>query len=104
MSIHFSIGGFSHFGHPPSALMLLPVNSHVRPLLFGPQNPFEVGDEVHFFYSNRNVEGHITDIGWYRTLIRSYEREVRGGLDHRGVGTGTFEASENGMEWNRMAG
>ena len=40
------------------------------------QNPFEVGDEVHFFHSNKIVEGMVLDIGWYRTTIRSYEREV----------------------------
>ncbi|GIM15846.1 hypothetical protein Vretimale_18540 [Volvox reticuliferus] len=39
-------------------------------------SPFEVGDEVHFFHSNKVVEGMVLDIGWYRTTIRSYEREV----------------------------
>ncbi|MEW5303017.1 MAG: hypothetical protein WDW36_005750 [Sanguina aurantia] len=39
-------------------------------------NPFEVGDEVHFFHTSKNVEGIVIDIGWYRTLIRSFEREV----------------------------
>eukprot|EP00198_Chlamydomonas_reinhardtii_P010846 XP_001700183.1 predicted protein [Chlamydomonas reinhardtii] len=39
-------------------------------------SPFEVGDEVHFFHSNKIVEGMVLDIGWYRTTIRSYEREV----------------------------
>eukprot|EP00195_Chlamydomonas_chlamydogama_P016583 CAMPEP_0202913296 /NCGR_PEP_ID=MMETSP1392-20130828/60112_1 /ASSEMBLY_ACC=CAM_ASM_000868 /TAXON_ID=225041 /ORGANISM="Chlamydomonas chlamydogama, Strain SAG 11-48b" /LENGTH=714 /DNA_ID=CAMNT_0049604509 /DNA_START=272 /DNA_END=2416 /DNA_ORIENTATION=- len=39
-------------------------------------SPFEVGDEVHFFHSNKNVEGIVMDIGWYRTQIRSFEREV----------------------------
>lgn len=40
------------------------------------QTPFEVGDEVTFFQSNKQVEGIVIDVGWYRTLIRSYEREV----------------------------
>lgn len=40
------------------------------------QNPFEVGDEVTFFHNNKVVEGFVIDIGWYRTLIRSFEREV----------------------------
>ncbi len=40
------------------------------------QSPFEVGDEVHFFHANKVVEGMVLDIGWYRTTIRSYEREV----------------------------
>lgn len=40
------------------------------------QNPFEVGDEVTFFHNNKTVEGFVIDIGWYRTLIRSFEREV----------------------------
>jgi len=39
-------------------------------------NPFEVGDEVTFFHNNKVVEGFVIDIGWYRTLIRSFEREV----------------------------
>ncbi|GFR48179.1 hypothetical protein Agub_g10027 [Astrephomene gubernaculifera] len=39
-------------------------------------SPFEVGDEVHFFHSSKVVEGIVLDIGWYRTTIRSYEREV----------------------------
>lgn len=28
------------------------------------QNPFEVGDEIHFFHSNKVVEGFVIDIGW----------------------------------------
>jgi MscS family membrane protein len=40
------------------------------------QSPFEVGDEVHFFHPSKVVEGIVMDIGWYRTQIRSYEREV----------------------------
>eukprot|EP00798_Chlamydomonas_sp_ICE-L_P011468 gene11468-34184_t len=39
-------------------------------------DPFGVGDEVLFYYQGRMVEGIVTDIGWYRTLIRSFEREV----------------------------
>lgn len=37
------------------------------------QNPFEVGDEVTFFHNNKVIEGIVADIGWYRTLIRSFE-------------------------------
>ena len=40
------------------------------------QTPFEVGDEIHFFHANKQVEGFVIDIGWYRTQIRSFEREV----------------------------
>jgi hypothetical protein len=29
-----------------------------------PQSPFEVGDEVHFFHTNKVVEGMVLDIGW----------------------------------------
>jgi len=39
-------------------------------------NPFEVGDEVTFFHNNKVIEGIVADIGWYRTLIRSFEREM----------------------------
>lgn len=35
-----------------------------------------MGDEVHFFHPSKVVEGMVLDIGWYRTTIRSYEREV----------------------------
>jgi small-conductance mechanosensitive channel len=35
-----------------------------------------VGDEVTFAPSGRVLEGIVMDIGWYRTLIRSFEREV----------------------------
>ncbi|GAX82316.1 hypothetical protein CEUSTIGMA_g9745.t1 [Chlamydomonas eustigma] len=38
--------------------------------------PFEVGDEITFYHSNVQVEGIVIDIGWYRTQIRSFEREV----------------------------
>ncbi len=40
------------------------------------QNPFEVGDEITFFHNNKVVEGFVIDIGWYRTNLRSFEREV----------------------------
>lgn len=39
-------------------------------------NPFEVGDEITFFHNNKVVEGFVIDIGWYRTNVRSFEREV----------------------------
>jgi len=40
-------------------------------------NPFEVGDEVLFRpASGQVVEGIVIDVGWYRTTIRSFEREV----------------------------
>eukprot|EP01023_Acetabularia_acetabulum_P045702 TRINITY_DN4644_c0_g2_i4.p1 TRINITY_DN4644_c0_g2~~TRINITY_DN4644_c0_g2_i4.p1 ORF type:complete len:553 (+),score=33.41 TRINITY_DN4644_c0_g2_i4:83-1741(+) len=38
---------------------------------------FEVGDEVVFWYNNGwKVEGIVMDIGWYRSSIRSFDREV----------------------------
>lgn len=40
-------------------------------------NPFEVGDEVMFRpTSGQVVEGIVVDVGWYRTTIRSFEREI----------------------------
>jgi len=40
-------------------------------------NPFEVGDEVQFKpASGQVVEGIVLDVGWYRTTIRSFEREI----------------------------
>lgn len=40
-------------------------------------NPFEVGEEVLFRPSSGQVvEGIVTDVGWYRTTIRSFEREI----------------------------
>jgi len=40
-------------------------------------NPFEVGDEVQFRPSTAQyVEGIVVDVGWYRTTIRSFEREI----------------------------
>lgn len=40
-------------------------------------NPFEVGDEVMFRPSSGQVvEGIVVDVGWYRTTIRSFEREI----------------------------
>ena len=40
-------------------------------------NPFEVGDEVQFRPSSGQVvEGIVVDVGWYRTTIRSFEREI----------------------------
>lgn len=40
-------------------------------------NPFEVGDEVLFKpTSGQVVEGIVLDVGWYRTTIRSFEREI----------------------------
>ena len=40
-------------------------------------SPFEVGDEVQFTPpSGGAVEGIVIDVGWYRTTIRSFEREV----------------------------
>lgn len=39
--------------------------------------PAQVGDEVSFIQAgNKKVEGIVLDIGWYRTQIRSFEREV----------------------------
>jgi hypothetical protein len=40
-------------------------------------NPFEVGDEVLFKPTSAQVvEGIVLDVGWYRTTIRSFEREI----------------------------
>ena len=40
-------------------------------------SPFEVGDEVQFTPPNGAVvECIVIDVGWYRTTIRSFEREV----------------------------
>lgn len=40
-------------------------------------NPFEVGEEVLFRPSSSQVvEGIVVDVGWYRTTIRSFEREI----------------------------
>lgn len=39
-------------------------------------NPFEVGEEVIFHHNGREVEGIVLDVGWYRTTIRSFAREV----------------------------
>ncbi|KAL6767682.1 hypothetical protein ACKKBF_B36230 [Auxenochlorella protothecoides x Auxenochlorella symbiontica] len=40
-------------------------------------NPFEVGEEVLFRpTSGQVVEGIVVDVGWYRTTIRSFEREI----------------------------
>ncbi|CAK0784228.1 hypothetical protein CVIRNUC_007432 [Coccomyxa viridis] len=40
-------------------------------------SPFEVGDEVLFSPpSGQTVEGIVVDVGWYRTTIRSFEREI----------------------------
>lgn len=40
-------------------------------------SPFEVGDEVQFTPpTGERVEGIVIDVGWYRTTIRSFEREV----------------------------
>ncbi|KAL3157479.1 hypothetical protein ABBQ32_011943 [Trebouxia sp. C0010 RCD-2024] len=40
-------------------------------------SPFEVGDEVLFTPPTGNtVEGIVVDVGWYRTTIRSFEREI----------------------------
>jgi len=45
-------------------------------LLMG-SRPFEVGDEVVLFSTEQNkVEGIILDVGWYRTLVRDFQREV----------------------------
>jgi MscS family membrane protein len=38
--------------------------------------PFEVGDEIMFQPNGQVVEGIVLDVGWYRTTIRSFEREV----------------------------
>lgn len=40
------------------------------------QMPFEVGEEVLFRPNGQTVEGIVVDVGWYRTLIRSFEREM----------------------------
>ncbi|CAG9461125.1 unnamed protein product [Pedinophyceae sp. YPF-701] len=40
-------------------------------------SPFEPGDEVFFRPANTTiVEGIVVDVGWFRTQIRSFEREV----------------------------
>eukprot|EP00798_Chlamydomonas_sp_ICE-L_P001677 gene1677-33072_t len=39
-------------------------------------HPFTVGDEVQINYGGSHIWGIVTDIGWYRTLVRSFEREV----------------------------
>lgn len=44
-------------------------------LLMGAR-PFDVGDEVLFHPDGKLVEGIVLDIGWYNTMIRSFEREV----------------------------
>jgi hypothetical protein len=36
----------------------------------------QVGDEISFFHNNKTIEGFVIDIGWYRTNVRSWEREV----------------------------
>ncbi len=38
--------------------------------------PFQVGEEILFRHNNQLVEGIVTDVGWYRTTIRSFEREL----------------------------
>lgn len=35
------------------------------------QNPFEVGDEITFFYNNKTVEGFVIDIGWWVSALLS---------------------------------
>ena len=46
-------------------------------LIIMSSNPFEVGEEVIFKSgTGREVEGIVLDVGWYRTSIRSFEREV----------------------------
>eukprot|EP00955_Chlamydomonas_euryale_P071946 361250-Chlamydomonas_euryale.AAC.14 len=32
-------------------------------------NPFEEGDEIHFFHTSKQVEGYVINIGWYRTQV-----------------------------------
>lgn len=44
--------------------------------LVTPVTPAQVGDEIVFFHNNKTVEGFVIDIGWYRTNVRSWEREV----------------------------
>lgn len=40
-------------------------------------SPFETGDEVWFKPApTTQVDGIVVDIGWFRTSIRSFEREV----------------------------
>ena len=40
-------------------------------------NPFEVGEEVSFKSSSGlSVDGIVVDVGWYRTTVRSFEREI----------------------------
>ncbi|GMH39985.1 hypothetical protein BSKO_07889 [Bryopsis sp. KO-2023] len=38
--------------------------------------PFDVGDEVLFHPEGKLLEGIVLDIGWYNTVIRSFEREM----------------------------
>lgn len=38
--------------------------------------PFYVGEEIRFTYNNESVNGIVTDIGWYRCLVKTFEREV----------------------------
>jgi len=46
-------------------------------LIIMSSSPFEVGEEVIFQTgSGREVEGIVVDVGWYRTSIRSFEREI----------------------------
>lgn len=45
-------------------------------MLYDLQMPFEVGEEVLFRPNGQTVEGIVVDVGWYRTLIRSFEREM----------------------------
>lgn len=39
-------------------------------------SPFNVGDEVQFKPGGQLIEGIVVEIGWYRTIIRSFEREI----------------------------
>jgi MscS family membrane protein len=47
------------------------------PALLVRRPPAQVGDEVLFRPSSGQVvEGIVVDVGWYRTTIRSFEREI----------------------------
>lgn len=46
-------------------------------LLIMGSRAFEVGDEVVLFSTSDNkIEGIVADVGWYRTVVRDFQREV----------------------------
>eukprot|EP00210_Caulerpa_lentillifera_P008673 g8272.t1 len=47
-------------------------------LLIMGSRPFDVGDEIRCSGSavSETIEGMVVDIGWYRTMVRNWEREI----------------------------